>query len=141
MTVNHDTLNALVGKMLKDLGGALSVPTVPIGFRLGLCKWLQDDGPAMSDALAERLGLAPRYVREGALAQAANGYVSFDSAAEQFSLSPEQSMVFAIADSPLYHAGAGSRRGTRRAGRRGESDRGARRRRLWAGAPRERRRV
>jgi 2-polyprenyl-3-methyl-5-hydroxy-6-metoxy-1,4-benzoquinol methylase len=106
MTVNPDTLNALVGKMLEDLGGAFSVPTVRIGFRLGLFKSLHDDGPATSDALAERLGLAPRYVREWALAQAANGYVSFDAAAEQFSLSPEQSMVFAIADSPLYLAGA-----------------------------------
>jgi len=107
MTVNPAELNALVGKMLEDLGGAFSVPTVRIGFRLGLFKWLQDDGPATSDALAERLGLAPRYVREWALAQAANGFVSFDAAAEQFSLSPEQSMVFAIADSPLYLVGAG----------------------------------
>ena len=34
--INNDKLGALVGKMLGDLGGAFSVPTVRIGFRLGL---------------------------------------------------------------------------------------------------------
>lgn len=104
--VNSETLNTLVGKMLGDLGGAFSVPTVRIGFRLGLFKSLQEAGPASASELAHRLGLAERYVREWALAQAANGYVTLDPVSERFSLSPEQAMVFAIADSPLYLAGA-----------------------------------
>lgn len=104
--VNPETLNALVGKMLGDLGGAFSVPTVRIGLRLGLFESLQASGAATADELANRLGLAERYVREWALAQAANGYIMFDPATEQFSLSPEQAMVFAIKDSPLYLEGA-----------------------------------
>jgi 2-polyprenyl-3-methyl-5-hydroxy-6-metoxy-1,4-benzoquinol methylase len=104
--VNPDTLNLLVGKMLADLGGAFSVPTVRIGMRLGLFASLHSDGPATSDELAARLGLAERYVREWALAQAANGYVVFDPATKRFSLSPEQAMVFGIANSPLYMEGA-----------------------------------
>lgn len=103
---NADTLNALVGKMLSDLGGAFSVPTVRIGFRLGLFQSLHSDGPATANELAGRLALADRYVREWALAQAANGYLMFDPATGQFSLSPEQAMVFAIEDSPLYLKGA-----------------------------------
>jgi 2-polyprenyl-3-methyl-5-hydroxy-6-metoxy-1,4-benzoquinol methylase len=101
-----DTLNLLVGKMLGDLGGAFSVPTVRIGIRLGLFGSLHADGPATSTELASRLDLAERYVREWAMAQAANGYIQFDAASERFSLSPEQSMVFAIKDSPLYLEGA-----------------------------------
>ncbi|NTZ43970.1 SAM-dependent methyltransferase, partial [Altererythrobacter sp. SALINAS58] len=101
-----DTLNELVGKMLGDLGGAFSVPTVRIGLRLGLFDSLHSDGPATSAALATRLGLAERYVREWAMAQALNGYIQFDPATEQFSLSPEQAMVFAIKDSPVYLEGA-----------------------------------
>lgn len=31
--IDNDKLGALVGKMLGDLGGAFSVPTVRIGFR------------------------------------------------------------------------------------------------------------
>lgn len=103
---NPDTLNALVGKMLGDLGGAFSVPTVRIGFRLGLFQSLHADGPATPAQLASRLGLAERYVREWALAQAANGYVMFDASTGQFGLSPEQAMVFALEDSPLYLKGA-----------------------------------
>lgn len=103
---NADTLNALVEKMLTDLGGAFSVPTVRIGFRLGLFQSLHSEGPATASELAGRLALADRYVREWALAQAANGYLMFDPATGQFSLSPEQAMVFAIEDSPLYLKGA-----------------------------------
>ena len=104
--VNSETLDALVGKMLNDLGGAFSVPTVRIGLRLGLFDSLHADGAATAAELANRLGLAERYVREWALAQAANGYLTFDAPTQQFGLSPEQAMVFAIKDSPLYLEGA-----------------------------------
>src|SRR3546814_18497266 len=40
--LDGDKLNQLVGKMLADLGGAYSVPTVRIGPRLGLFGSLQD---------------------------------------------------------------------------------------------------
>src|SRR3546814_15550071 len=104
--LDGDKLNQLVGKMLADLGGAYSVPTVRIGHRLGLFGSLHDAGPATADELAGRLGLAPRYVREWALAQAANGYVTIDRDTGRFSLSPEQAMIFAIKDSPVYLEGA-----------------------------------
>ena len=53
--IDDDKLHLLVGKMLGDLGGAYSVPTVRIGFRLGLFASLHDDGPASASELAERL--------------------------------------------------------------------------------------
>jgi len=100
-------LHEFVGKMLGDLGGAFSVPTVRIGLRLGLFQALNDGGPATAPELAERAGgLYKRYVREWALAQAANGYLDYDPVTEQFSLSPEQAMVFAEKESPVYLAGA-----------------------------------
>ena len=99
-------LHQFIGKMLGDLGGAFSVPTVRIGYRLGLFHLLYADGPASAPELADRLQLAERYVREWAFAQAANGYVIFDPETEKFSLSPEQAMVFAIEDSPVYLEGA-----------------------------------
>jgi 2-polyprenyl-3-methyl-5-hydroxy-6-metoxy-1,4-benzoquinol methylase len=104
--VDNDKLGALVGKMLGDLGGAFSVPTAAIGFRLGLFDALHRDGPASVSELATRTGLAERYVREWALAQASNGYISFDKERQRFSLSPEQAMVFAVKDSPVYLEGA-----------------------------------
>ena len=105
--LDPDKLNAFVGKMLGDLGGAYSVPTVRIGYRLGLFDTLHKSGPLTSPELAERAGkLSERYVREWALAQAANGFVHYDVSNQRFSLTPEQAMVFSIKDSPVYLAGA-----------------------------------
>jgi 2-polyprenyl-3-methyl-5-hydroxy-6-metoxy-1,4-benzoquinol methylase len=104
--IDNDKLNALVGKMLGDLGGAFSVPTAVIGFRLGLFDALHCDGPASVSELAKRTGLAERCVREWALAQASNGYIEFDRKEQRFSLTPEQAMVFAVKDSPVYLEGA-----------------------------------
>ncbi|WP_066809653.1 class I SAM-dependent methyltransferase [Sphingomonas asaccharolytica] len=104
--IDDAKFHAFVGKMLGDLGGAMSVPTVRLGLRLGLFDALAD-APATAADLARRAGgLHERYVREWALAQAANGYVDYDPASEQFSLSPEQAMVFQHRDSPVYLAGA-----------------------------------
>jgi len=104
--LNENKLHEFVGKMLGDLGGAMSVPTVRLGFRLGLFSALHK-GAATADELAKRAhGLAPRYVREWALAQAANGFIDYDSATERFSISPEQAMVFVERDSPVYLEGA-----------------------------------
>jgi SAM-dependent methyltransferase len=105
--IDHGKLHEFVGKMLGDLGGAFSVPTVRLGFRLGLFDALNEGGPATAGELAQRAGgLTERYVREWALAQAANGYIDYDPATEAFSLPPEKAMVFAVKDSPVYLAGA-----------------------------------
>ena len=101
--LDQDKLHQFVGKMLGDLGGAMGVSTVRIGVRLGLFKALHEGGPATAGELAARAGgLAERYVREWAMAQAANGYVEYDAAGGRFSLSPHQAMVFVIQDSPVY---------------------------------------
>jgi 2-polyprenyl-3-methyl-5-hydroxy-6-metoxy-1,4-benzoquinol methylase len=104
--IDMDKLNGLVGKMLGDLGGAFSVPTGSIGYKLGLFEALHKHGAGTADKLAAWTGLAKRYVREWALAQAANGYVTYNPASDEFSLSPEQAMVFAVKDSPVYLEGA-----------------------------------
>ncbi|HEX2631846.1 MAG TPA: class I SAM-dependent methyltransferase [Bradyrhizobium sp.] len=104
--IDSNKLNGLVGKMLGDLGGAFSVPTGSIGYKLGLFQSLHKHGAATSDELAGRTGLAKRYVKEWAFAQASNGYIDFNPATDQFSLSPEQAMVFAVKDSPVYLEGA-----------------------------------
>jgi 2-polyprenyl-3-methyl-5-hydroxy-6-metoxy-1,4-benzoquinol methylase len=105
--LDENKLNALVGKMLGDLGGAFSVPTVRLGLRLGLFKTLHESGPVTAAELASAAGgLTERYVREWAFAQAANGYIDFDRASRTFSLSPEQVMVFVTKDSPVNLQGA-----------------------------------
>ncbi len=104
--LDMEKLQSFVGKMLGDLGGAFSVPTARIGFRLGLFSALDEGGPATAAELAKRVSLNERSVREWALAQAANGYVTYDADADNFSMSPEQAMVFVNKESPVYLEGA-----------------------------------
>ena len=97
--LNETTLNELVGRVLGDLGGAVSVPLVRIGDALGLYKTLKEIGPAKADELADATGCARRYISEWLSAQTASGYVHHEQG--RFSLTPEQSFVFAEPDSPV----------------------------------------
>lgn len=100
--MNEEKLNALVGQLLQDLGGGASTALVRIGDQLGIYKALQNTDPMTSTELAEATGLAERYLREWLSAQAASGYVSYDPNGDKFSLSPEQSAIFADEDSPAF---------------------------------------
>jgi SAM-dependent methyltransferase len=99
-------LNQFIDRMLGDLGGALSVPLVRIGDRLGLYRILHEAGPMTPGDLAAKAGIAERYAREWLSQQAASGYLDFQAASGQFALPPEQAMVFARPDSPVYLQGA-----------------------------------
>ena len=105
-TIDETALHTLVGSILKDLGGAFSIPLVQIGESLGLYWTLHTDGALTAEELATKAKCHPRYIREWLSAQAASSYVTYDPATEQFSLSPEQAFVLANPDSPFYLAPA-----------------------------------
>ena len=105
-TIDQARLETFMGKMVGDMGAAMSGALVITGAKLGLYKGLAESGPASSTELAQRLGLAERYVREWLAAQAASGFVEYDEATGLFSLSPEQRMALADEDSPVYVASA-----------------------------------
>ena len=56
--------------------------------------------------LAQETNCAERYLREWLSAQAAGNYLAYDGLNGTFSLPPEQAMVFAVEDSPVYMMGA-----------------------------------
>jgi SAM-dependent methyltransferase len=99
--IDEAKLNQFVGKILGDLGGALSVPLVRIGDRLGLYRALHADGPMTPAELATKANVAERYAREWLSHQAASGYVTYEATTGKFTLPPEQAMVFAEPDSPV----------------------------------------
>ena len=105
-TVDPDKLQAFMGKMVGDMSAAISGALVIIGDKLGLYRALAEIGPATSQDLANRTGMAERYVREWLAAQAASGFVDYDAEAARFSMSPEQQMALADRDSPVYVASA-----------------------------------
>lgn len=103
--VDKGKLEAFQGKMIGDMGAAISAALVLIGDKLGLYRILTEIGPASPAELAQAAGAAERYVREWLAAQAAAGYVEYDRKTGQFSMSPEQSMVFADEGGPAFMAG------------------------------------
>jgi len=59
-------------------------------------------GPLNSQEVANRSGCAERYVREWLNSQAAGGYVVYHAASATYELAPEQAMVLANEDSPVF---------------------------------------
>jgi SAM-dependent methyltransferase len=104
--LNEAKLHEFVGKVLGDLGGAMTVPMVRLGDRLGLYQALHAGGPMTADELATCTDIAERYAREWLAQQAASGYLTYDPATTKFTLPSEQAMVFAEADSPVNLLGA-----------------------------------
>jgi 2-polyprenyl-3-methyl-5-hydroxy-6-metoxy-1,4-benzoquinol methylase len=103
--LNEARLEEFLGQAVTDMGAALNGVLVMLGGRLGLWKAMAGAGPLSAGEISERSGVRERYVREWAAAQAASGYLEYDTDAETFDLPPEQAMAFADEDSPVYLIG------------------------------------
>ena len=105
MAIDEGKLHELLGKMVTELGAAFAGANVILGDQLGLYRELAAGDGRTSAQLAERTGTTERYVREWLAGQAASGYIDYDATTRTFSLSPEQALVFANADSPVIMTG------------------------------------
>jgi 2-polyprenyl-3-methyl-5-hydroxy-6-metoxy-1,4-benzoquinol methylase len=108
MAIDENKLNQFMGKVVGDVGAAMSAALVVIGDKLGLYRALAKDGPSTPQQLATRTETHERYVREWLNAQAASGYVAYDPASGKYHLEPEQAMALADDTSPasvpgLFH--------------------------------------
>ncbi len=105
--VDEAKLNDFIGKMLGDLGGAASVAMVRMGDALGLYKSSSGSRPDDQQRLSPCApGCTKDTCANGCRSQAASGYLAYDPAARTFALlPPEQAMVFAVEDSPVYMMG------------------------------------
>jgi SAM-dependent methyltransferase len=93
-------LEEFVGKVSGDQAAAYNAILVYLGDRLGIWRSLATLGTATVAQLAEHAGVAPRYLQEWLAAQAANGYVTYDGAADTFTFSPEAASCLAEEESP-----------------------------------------
>jgi SAM-dependent methyltransferase len=98
--IDQGRFEALMGKAMTDIGGAMGVLLAYLGDRLGLYRAMAQAGPGTSAEIAAAAGLDERYVREWLSANAAAGYVDYDAAARRFSLSPEAELIFAAEGDP-----------------------------------------
>lgn len=102
MTINEERLGAFVQQAFGDLAATTSGAMVALGHKLGLYQAMAGAGPLSSTELAERSGCAERYVREWLNSQAASHYVLYHPESGTYELLPEQAMVLADPDSPVF---------------------------------------
>jgi SAM-dependent methyltransferase len=100
--IDEKKLQQFLGKMMVDLGAAVSVPLIRIGIRLGLYKAMHGAGPMTSAEFARKTNISERYAREWLAQNAASGYLNYDPSSRRFELPPEQAMVFADEEGPCF---------------------------------------
>jgi SAM-dependent methyltransferase len=105
-SIDEAKLQAFMGKAVTDMGAVISAPLFLIGEKLGLYRAMAQAGPLSSAEVAERAGLAERYVREWLRNQAAGGYVEYDPQNDTYVLPDENALALADEDSPFYLLGA-----------------------------------
>ena len=101
-----EKLMAFMGKLVGDLGAMASVGPMLIGEKLGLYKALATAGPMSPGELALATETNERYVREWLCSQAASGFVEYDAATRNFSMTEEKAAALAHEGSPVYFLGA-----------------------------------
>lgn len=100
--IDTTRLESLLARAVGDLSAGHGGVMVSIGTKLGLYKALAGAGPLSPRELAERTGCAERYVSEWLNAQVAGGYVDYHAVSRTYELSPEQAMVLADEESPVF---------------------------------------
>jgi SAM-dependent methyltransferase len=103
--VDEERLGELQGKLIGDVAGSMGLLLAYVGDQLGLYSALVEISPATSQELADKTGVRERYVREWLSANAAGGYIEYDSTADAFSMTPEQALIFSAEGHPACMQG------------------------------------
>ena len=104
-TVDPKKLDEFIGKVVGNVGAAMSSILVVLGDALGLYQAVRDAGPVLPGELAKKAGIAERYAQEWLNAQAAAGYLTYDPETRRYGIEPEQAVAFCEPDSPAYVPG------------------------------------
>jgi SAM-dependent methyltransferase len=103
--INEAKLNEFVMKAVGEMGAAMNAALIVVGDKLGLYKAMAGVGPMTSAEIAKKTETTERYVREWLAAQAAGGFITYDSATAKYTLPPEQAMALADEQSPVFLPG------------------------------------
>jgi SAM-dependent methyltransferase len=105
LAIDMDKLMAFVFRAVDEVGATLNAALVVMGDKLGLYRALAGAGGLTPGELADRSGVAERYVREWLNAQAAGGYIQYDPPSGRYTLPPEQAVALTDEESPAYLPG------------------------------------
>jgi SAM-dependent methyltransferase len=102
MAIQEQKLNDFLERAVGDLAASYGGVMVSLGHKLGLYRAMAGRGPQSAREVARRSGCAERYVREWLNSQAAAGYVVYHPSSETYELLPEQALVLADEESPVF---------------------------------------
>ena len=100
--IDQTKLESFLLRAVGDLSAGYGGVMISLGSKLGLYKAMAGAGPLSAKELAGRTGCTERYVNEWLNSQAAGGYVAYHAVSDTYELSPEQAMVLADEDSPVF---------------------------------------
>lgn len=100
--INPAKLEAFVMRAVNDLSASYGGAMISIGSKLGLYQAMAGAGPLSANEVATRSGCTERYVREWLNSQAAGGYVDYHAVSDCYELTPEQALVLADENSPVF---------------------------------------
>lgn len=103
--VDESKLQDLIGKVIGDVAGSMSVFLAYIGDQAGLFAALDGAGEMTVDALAAKTGINRQYLNEWLGSVSAAGYVTLNPANNTFSLTEEQGFVFSREGQPACMQG------------------------------------
>jgi 2-polyprenyl-3-methyl-5-hydroxy-6-metoxy-1,4-benzoquinol methylase len=101
-TIDPAKLDAFVTRAVTDLSAGYGGVMVSLGHRLGLYKAMAGAGPLSSREIAARAQCDERYVREWLGSQVAGGYTEYHASSDTYELTPEQALVLADEESPVF---------------------------------------
>ncbi|MGO9197172.1 MAG: class I SAM-dependent methyltransferase [Acidimicrobiales bacterium] len=103
--LDGEKLMEFVFRAVGEVGATLNTALVVMGDKLGLYRAMAGEGPLTPGDLADRSGVAERYVREWLNAQAAGDFVEYEPESGRYSLPPEQAVALTDESSPAYLPG------------------------------------
>lgn len=102
---NEAVLNELIGKVIGDVAGSLSLFMAYLGDQAGVFTALDGAGRLTLEELAAKTSLNPKYLREWLGSVCAAGYLQHNAEDETFSITPEQALVFTREGQPACMQG------------------------------------
>jgi 2-polyprenyl-3-methyl-5-hydroxy-6-metoxy-1,4-benzoquinol methylase len=103
--IDETRLNDLIGKVIGDVAGALSLFMAYLGDQTGVFTALDGAGRVTVDQLAARTGLNSKYLHEWLGSVCAAGYVVHHPEDDTFEITPEQALVFTREGQPACMQG------------------------------------
>jgi 2-polyprenyl-3-methyl-5-hydroxy-6-metoxy-1,4-benzoquinol methylase len=103
--VDKQKAKEALDQVFRDMAGAMTAGMVHVGVKTGLFRAMVNRGAMSADAVINASKLQPRYVEEWLKGMVASGYLSYDPAAQTYTLSEEHGYFLASDDTDHFVGG------------------------------------